>query len=509
MPIRQVRRVAGVVFLLALAAAPGRAANHSDAPLSKQDPQTNLTDVFAFVSNRTDTDTTKVLNVIVQVRPFCEPGDGAIYDRYADDALYSIIIADPASGAAQIQYDFQFSPVSVNGNYKNLGTALSYGRGADKRGAPDVGSIQTVGDAHHNFVQTYTVTKTTFGKGGKSAVITGTPPPLTPPPNVGMNTTPLYNDANGVAVSGAMTVAALDAYTKQTVYLQTTGETTFAGSRDDGFFADIPGIFDLLEARLLDPNGTKNGQGGTGDDGFKGFNVLVYALQIPLSQLPSLPYSLPAVIGGNQTGVGVYAAVSRPRITLRSTTGPNQNTGPFIQVNRMGNPLFNEDLVALADKDNFNRDVPTSDKAKYQKYANAPEVAVLMNATFGTNFTTSPRPDLVAIFIPEVLRVNTGTGPVRLAGQAGFSRLTVFGGDTTTDTFKNTVPSGWPNGRRFGDDVVDIAFSTVASGPTFTSITILGDNVNANDEPFNGVFPFAATPHAGPRNSKDSGPNLP
>src|SRR5438045_3759173 len=73
-----------------------RAANHSDAPLSKLDPQTNLTDVYTFIGMRGGT---KVLNVIVQVHPFCEPGDGVIYDKFSEDALYSIHIADPNTGA--------------------------------------------------------------------------------------------------------------------------------------------------------------------------------------------------------------------------------------------------------------------------------------------------------------------------------------------------------------------------------------------------------------------------
>ena len=89
-----------------------------------------------------------------------------------------------------------------------------------------------------------------------------------------------------------------------------------------------------------------------------------------------------------------------------------------------------------------------------------------------------------------------------LSGQSGFHRLSVFGGDTV-----GGVPRGWPNGRRLGDDVVDIALSAVASGPTFSSITVVGDNVAANDQMYNLVFPYAGTPHAGPRHSKDSGVN--
>src|SRR5262249_1598036 len=134
---------------------------------------------------------------------------------------------------------------------------------------------------------------------------------------------------------------------------------------------------------------------------------------------------------------------------------------------------------------------PTGDAA-FAVYARKPEVAVLINATFGTNFQTDNRADLVAIFIPDVLRVNTSTDPVPLAGQPRFSRLSFIGGATTTG-----VPGARPNGRGRGDDVIDIALTAVASGPAFTTVTVVGDNVNANDQVYNFVFPYSATPHSG------------
>ena len=490
--------------LVALAAAalaalvPGivRAASHSDAPLIKQDPQANITDVYAFIGTKYNDASVKVLNVVVHVRPFSEPGDGVMYDRFSDDAQYTIHIAHPATGAQLARYDFRFSPVSsAAGTYKNLDTILSYGRGTE------IGGIQDVGDARHNFTQTYSVTRIA----GLSNEVIATNR-LTPPPNVGKRTTPFYNDVTtGKAVSGAATFAALDKYTRQTVFNLPSGEAIFAGPREDGFFADTPGIFDLLDARILDNNGSLAdglGQDGNGVDDFKGFNVLAFAIQIPVSQLPVQQYTLPALLGGMQTGVGVYASVSRPRLRLLSPTGDPQSGGPFTQVNRMGNPLFNEVLVALRDKDNYNRTSPTDDATRFAGYALAPEVIVLINTVFGTTFQTNGRADLQAIYIPDVLRVNTTTNPVRLAGEAGFSRLSLLGGDAT-----GGVPGGWPNGRRLGDDVVDIALSAIASGPTFAAITIVGDNVPSNDQLYHRVFPYSATPHAGPRHSKDSGVN--
>jgi hypothetical protein len=492
-----------VTAFLALGIPNARASSHSDAPLIKLDPQANLTDVYAFIRTRPSGE--RVLVVEVNVHPFVEPGDGLAYDAFSPDALYSIHLADPVTGAELQRYDFQFSPVQAGaGNYKNTNTILRYGRGANIGGAPDVGSIQTVGDAHQNFVQTYAVTQTI---GGVRTTLTPSAL-LVAPPNVGLKTTPRYNDASGRAVSGATNRAALDPYTFQTTYDVPTGAATytfFCGPRDDSFFADIPGISDLLDPRIL---GSTLGQAGGGVDGFKGFNVMHYSIVIPLAVVPSVPYT--GALQPASTGVGVYASVSRPRLTLRQTNGPDLASGPYIQVNRLGNPLFNEALVALADKDNYNRTSPTSDAANFAKYALNPELAVLINATFGTTFQTTNRVDLKGIFIPDVVRVNTTTGAVRTAGEAGFNRLSFIGGDTVATNLGAgpAIPSGWPNGRRFGDDVVDIALTALASGPSFTTITIVGDNVPANDTIYNRTFPYAATPNSGTRNSKDSGVNV-
>ena len=524
--------VAGVFLAATALLAPAPtvlASSHSDAPLIKLDPQANLTDVYTFVRTRASGE--RVLVVEVSVRPFSEPGDGAAYEAFSDDARYSIHIANPATGAEIQRYDFQFSPVSTNGNYKNLNTILRYGRGANVGGNPDAGPIMMIGDAHQNFVQTYTLTRVV---GSTSTVLSPATPLLVAPPNVGARVTPLYNDLTGTpatnphygkAVSGAANSAATDPYTAQARYNFTTAGalyTTFCGPREDGFFADTPAIFDLLDPRILDNNGNGNdglGQDGNGVDGFRGFNVLHYSVVIPLTELPSIAFNAPFTNGGApgvgaRNGVGVYASVSRPRITLRATNAAPISSGPYIQVNRLGNPLFNEVLVALADKDNYNRTSPTADAASFATYANNPEIAALINvAVFGNPsgagpLATTGRFDLAAVYIPDVIRVDTTTPSVRVSGDAGFHRLGFLGGDTLTTGGGQAIPGGWPNGRRFGDDVVDIALTAVASGPNYTAVTLVGDNVPANDQPYNRVFPYAATPNPGPRNSKDSGPNV-
>lgn len=481
--------ITGLLAAAALLGAPALlASSHSDAPLIKQDPQANLTDVYAFIGTRYDDPAQKVLNVIVSVRPFSEPGDGVIYDRFASDAVYTIHIADPNTGATLTRYDFQFSSVNslMSPLLKNPNTILSYGLGTA------AGPITTIGDAQQNFTQMYSV------KRNNSIVGTGL---KVPPPNVGPRTTPAYNDpVTGKAVSGAPDLASLDSLTKQGIGTLSTGEAVWAGPREDGFFADTPAIFDLLDPRILGTDGTL-GQGGDGVDGFKGFNVLSFGLQIPVSALPSIDYAAPFF--GTASGVGVYASVSRPRVTVRSSTGAPVNSGPLVQVNRLGNPLFNEVLVALKDKDHYNRTSPTQDAAKFKTYAENPEVAALLNFVYGTGFATSGRADLAAVYIPDVIRVDTRTDPVKLPGQAGFHRLGFIGGDTTTGAANS---GGWPNGRRPGDDTVDIALTAVASGPTYSSITLVGDNIAANDQLYHQVFPYLGTPHAGPTVTQRAAP---
>jgi hypothetical protein len=446
-----------------------RGSSHSDAPLVSLDPQTNITDVFAFVGTKYNDPSQGVLNVITHLQP--------VSDRFGDDALYSIHITNPTSGATAFRYDFHFSdanPVTLPG-LQNPDTILSYGRGTT------LGPIVSIGDGAQNYTQAYSVNRngTTIGSNL-----------LTPPPNVGLRTTPSYNDPfSGRAFSGATNFNELDSYTRQAIHDLPSGEAVFAGQREDGFFADYIGIFDLLDPRIVDNDGDLNdglGQDGNGVDSFKGHNVMALAVQIPLESL--------STVAGFPT-VGVYASVSRQRIHLLSSDGKQVNSGPFVQVNRMGNPLFSDLFVPLGAKDLYNHTSPTTDPDLFASYAEEPELAELINVIFGTSLQESGRTDLASIYIPDVLRVDTSTGPVPLAGQSSFSRLSEIGGDTTSG-----IASGFPNGRRFGDDVVDIVLTELASG------TLFGDNVAANDQVYHQVFPYSATPHSATVNTL-IGPN--
>jgi hypothetical protein len=125
------------------------------------------------------------------------------------------------------------------------------------------------------------------------------------------------------------------------------------------------------------------------------------------------------------------------------------------------------------------------------------------------------RTDIAGIFIPDSIKCDLSTAPIRQKGSGpghptnpddeGFSRLSIFGGDTLTSNLQEgfgngTVPGGWPNGCRFGDDVVDIAVSALISdlrGPAVIRVADGIDGVDANEMGFNKVFPYSSTPQNG------------
>jgi hypothetical protein len=460
-----------------------RASSHMDAPLITLDDAANTTDVYAFVQSENGR---KSLVTALGVYPFEEPGIGPNKFNFDDNVLYAIHVAtgkDVAAGKPTYSYEFRFKTV-----FKNKKTILqSY-----------LNVIKDVDDAAQNLTQFYSVTKVDRRTGYRTPLGKG----VVPPNNQG-NATPFYNQGdNGEnpAKDGVATFDELDRYTKQSIATLDDGYVAFAGQRDDGFYADIQSIFDLLKLR----NPGKDSQGG--------FNLHLMALAIPVDDL-----------GGDQQIAGVYATTSRRRFTIlyNGLKRPDRD-GDWVQVARQGNPLFNEGLVAIEDKDLYSRTSPSSDKALFQKYARNPELARLLNQLVlepDIPGIETGRTDIAGIFIPDVIKVDLSTGPARLAGggpshptnpdDAGFSPLSIFGKDVLISKIQpgfgdGVVPGGWPNGRRFGDDVVDIAVTALISDLRTSPPVIrgpAGDNVNANDMAFNKVFPYESTPQNGRRHA--------
>lgn len=475
---RALLRVSLPLFTLALAVAMSIpdvawASSHMDAPLITLDDAANTTDVYAFVSTR---GSTKYLTTALAVYPFEEPGIGPNKYNFDDSVLYEIHVArgkDVKRGRATFSYQFRFTT-----SYKNENTVLqSY-----------LGVIENVDDPNQNLVQTYRVTK--IDKRGKNRDRTVLGRGIVPPNNQGI-ATPHYNrGSNGEkrAKDGVASTAELDRYTSQAIAGLDDGYSAFAGQREDGFYGDIQAVFDLLQLR---PDGV---------DAQAGYNVHTIVLDIPVSD-----------IGGENQIVGVFATTRRQAVSVAPTT-TRARASRFVQVGRQGNPLFNEALVAIVDKDLYNQSLPEIDHAIFRPYAENPELATLLNAIVlepDIPGIGSGRKDIASIFIPDLIKVDLSTGAARLAGggpnhasnpdDEGFSRLSVFGGDTLFSSLQQTqVAGGWPNGRRFGDDVIDIAVTALISDLTAGIIRgPAGDNVDANDAAYNKVFPYAATPFNG------------
>ena len=471
---------------------PLRASSHQDAPLITRDPAANTTDVYAFVVVRNGQ---KFLDVALSVYPHEEPGVGPNKYNFDPNVLYQIFLANPTTGADLVAYQFQFTDT-----FKTQNSILqSY-----------TGVVATNGDAAQNFTQTYTVTKVVGS--ASTALGNGTVPPNNP----GI-ATPKYNknnDGNQPAKDGVGDPAQLDDYTRDAIATLSSGYRSFAGQREDPFYGDINAIFDLLALK----SGTQR------FDSQGGYNLHSIVLEIPIAEVP----------GGESQTMGVYATTSRRATTVLTDGSGSAGTAPtgaWVQVGRQGNPLFCEAFIAIKDKDLYNRTKPTSDATLFKTYSDNPELAVLINALVlkGNVAPTTGRADLSAIFIPDVIKVDLSTGRARLAGggasssvlpdDVGYSRLSIFGGDVLespvasghpfrlpgsaigADASKFYVPGGWPNGRRIGEDVIDIGVTAVISDLRAIPLTIRSaagiDNVDSNDAILNKVFPYITTPFNG------------
>ncbi len=485
-PLTPKVRTKVLALAMALVSGSALASSHMDAPLITLDDAANTTDVYAFV---TEQDGIEYLTTALSVYPFEEPGIGPNKYNFDDEVLYQIHVAldrDLERGRPTYSYQFEFDT-----SYKDQNTILQSYRGV----------INEVDDAAQNLTQTYSVARVTRRGNGRNTVedLSFSGQTLIVPPNNQGIATPKYNidnDGDNGARPGVGSEAELDDYTRETIYNLRNRNRVFAGQRDDGFYADIQGVFDLLQLEspilgLESPNKPFDSQGG--------FNVHTIVLQIPLDEL-----------GGSGQIAGVYATTSRREVrVLRNNRNGDINKGRWVQVARQGNPLFNEGFVAIVDKDRYSRSAPSRDRNLFSTYALEPELGRLLNGIHGTNVITTGRTDLAGIFIPDMIKVDLSTGPAALAGDPDdpdFNRLSVFGGDLLISSVQDglgggAIPGGWPNGRRFGDDVLDIAVCAALSDlrdPANLSIacdsTVDVDAVVANDITYNKVMPYAATP---------------
>jgi hypothetical protein len=449
--------VFGTVFL-------AFASSHREAPLISSDPLADNTDVYAFVSP----DAPQTVTLIANWIPLEAPGGGPNFYKFGDDVLYRINIDNDGDAKDDIVYEFRFKT-----HTQNTSTFLY-----------NTGPIASLDDPNFNVRQSYSVTR--IDRHGRHVLGRDLP---TPPVNVGVRSTPNY---------GALADAAVNTLSD--------GSKVFAGQVDDPFFVDLGSVFDLLGLRPFNPAHLIPLPAAPGVDGLKGLNTHTIALQIDKSLLT---HDGSAGVDPNDTNsiIGVYSTTFRRRLVVDDDDhehghGHGDDDGQWVQVSRLGMPLVNEVVIPLGQKDRFNASDPEQD-AQFASFVLNPEPARLIPVLYPSiKVPPAPRNDLVAIFLTgiaglnqpahvtpsEMLRLNMAILP-----SASPDRLGLLAGQA----------DGFPNGRRLGDDVVDIELRALAGGTPLTpAFNIfpnngLADGVDKNDKPFLAAFPYMAHPFPG------------
>lgn len=394
------------------------ASSHREAPFIAGMPKVDATDLYLFRSY--EPGRSAYVTIIANYIPFQDPSGGPNFYPLDTNAVYAINLDTDGSGRADISYQFRFRNMQ-----KNL--AVSSGGMSIPVPLINIGTVDQAGK-NVNVEQTYSVTL--VRNGTRQAVGNATSGGTTfyrPVDNIGEKSIPDYASyANGfiydISIPGCRMPGRV-----------------FVGQRKDGFVVNLASIFDLVNTN---PVGPRDGEPNT----LTHDNVTSIALEVPTECLRT---KADPVIGAWTT------AWAPARLRPGSDWGYH---GPYMQVSRLGNPLVNEVVIGLPDKDRFNGSRPADD-AQFLKYVTNPSLPVLLNVLFGNAAMVpqTPRNDLVAVFLTgvkglnqpmnvhpaEMLRLNTSINPTPPASQ---SDLGVLGGDN----------AGFPNGRRPFDDVVDI-----------------------------------------------------
>ncbi|PPK95946.1 uncharacterized protein DUF4331 [Kineococcus xinjiangensis] len=439
-----------------LGANPSSASSHREAPYIAGDPRADNTDVYAFVSP----DAPDTVTLIANWWPMEEPDGGPNFYRFADGVAYDIEIDNNGDAQPDVTYRWVFTST-----YRNPNTFLY-----------NFGPVTTVRDADLNFLQTYDL-QVRQGNGAFTTIADDQP---VAPSNVGKASMPDYAAVRAGAVVGVA-----------------GGLTSFAGQADDPFFLDLR-VFDLLYGGDLSK---------TGHDTLDGYNVQTIALKVPKSTL---------ALAGDPTAnpvIGVVSTTSRQSQRVFPATGSRQaptDSGAYVQVSRLGNPLVNEVIVPVRLKDAFNASRPPGD-ATFLSLVQNPEVPRLIETIYDVPAPATPRNDLVEVFLTGISR--DGNGPAAI--EADLNAHTLNAGVTTAVPSEQlrlnmAVPptadpkrlgvlagdlAGFPNGRRLVDDVVDIELKVLQGALFGTNTDAFTDGVDANDVPFASTFPYVALPH--------------
>jgi hypothetical protein len=448
--------------------------SHREAPAISQDPVADNADTYAFVSP----DDPSTVTIITNYVPLEGPPGGPNFFEFGDDVLYSIYVDNDGDALPELEFQFRFKTT-----LQNPETFLY-----------NTGPIGSLTDPSWNKRQLYSVSLVRGG-GDDGGQIIGTNLGC-PPCNIGPRSTPNYN---------ALATAA--------IHSLPGGISVFAGQRNDGFFVDLGAIFDLGDIRELNMAHLIPMAAGTSVDPLKTLNIHTIAIKVPIRML-TRDGSKPTDVLSPTSVLGIWGGASRRKVQVRDGYGVRQS-GPWVQVSRLGNPLFNEVIVPVGDKDRWNAVDPIDDVG-FEKYVNQPELARLLPVLYPGAFPnlaaySKNRADLHAILLTgipsgvvpgfqnftgpkpaDMLRLNVAVPPTTSNPNA----LGLVGGDA----------AGFPNGRRVFDDVVSIELKAIAGAtiplvdPSYTpdgAVGLVSSYLTPGTDRYQASFPYLGTPHDG------------
>jgi hypothetical protein len=468
------KEIAGaVVAALALCSMQASvASSHREAPFITTSPKVDATDFYLFrsyegVAADGSGGRSGYVTLIANYQPLQDPYGGPNYFTMDPNALYEIHIDNNGDASEDITFQFRFRnrfndvtlPIGTGANAKNIAIPLI-----------QAGKVTNPLDANLNVHETYTVTVVRGdrrgGHGGAQQVVKTS----------GGATLEKPVDYIGVKTLGDP--AAYAAYAARHVHeVRIPGcpagkdvARVFAGQRQEGFAVNLGPIFDLVNAPLAVITSPANINVAAANS-IQDSNVTSLALEVHKDCLAS---GGDPVIGGWTTASLRQARLLSPQPSQGPHSGEKAG-GPWVQVSRLGQPLVNEVVIGLKDKDRFNASKPQDD-AQFLAYVTNPTLPALLGLALTGNPaslapTNFPRTDLATVFLTgivgvnkpvtvtpsEMLRLNTAVKPVPFAQQ---NRLAIVGSiKTGGGDF-----AGFPNGRRPKDDVVDIALVAMLGG---------------------------------------------
>lgn len=445
-------------LLCALLLSPAFASSHREAPAIAKDPTADITDLYAFTSAENQYNAVFIMNV----NPLELPGGGPNFHFFDDDVRYDINIDNEGDGAADIILRTTFSTTYQQGE------TFLYNTGAIDN------------PANLNMVQTYTVQRIVDGV-PSTVLSSGTVAPT----NVGE-----LSDGGYTPMSTSVSGLTSD-------YIATQGQYRFfAGPRQEGFYVDLERTFDLLNVNHADNQNT-----------LLGYNVHSIAIEVPKRSLTK--DGRPATATNGNGVIAVWGTTSRRRTRVLNTNGTDTNSGTWVQVSRLGNPLVNEVVIPVQDKDLFNATaVSATGDYQFLSYVTDPLLIQYMNALLGVPIPTDSdcdaglgiggREDLVLAFLTGHPSLGTMPSGYALGGAIPGEAKTFAAFEALRWDITDNGYGQWPDGRYVGDDVVDTALSAVggllcSSGGS----GVIADGVDSSGLSYLTSFPYLGDPWLG------------